>query len=106
MEDHDEKQRRDHALRTKLAEQYTQLGNLYHFYAERILNDRLHTPLSQTMRDMASERAPIEGEIAAVMIEAGRPEEAIEDEPEDGTATAARIDHILDTAIGNEVMVQ
>ena len=68
------------ALRAKLQKLLNERGNLFHFYSTRIANQAID--LTQAMRDLAEENAKVEGDIAALFIEAGRPDDDESGEPE------------------------
>jgi hypothetical protein len=77
----------DRAFRAQLQKLLNERGDLFHFYSTRIANPAVD--LTAVMRDLAIESARIDGDIAALLIEQGRPAE--EDIPTDDRSDLERL---------------
>jgi hypothetical protein len=93
----------DRAFRARLQKLLDARGDLFHHYSILIANPAVD--LAGAMRDMATEHAKIEGDIAALFIEQGRP---AEDEAEDAPATervTTSMSTVVSKPISNRVAV-
>jgi hypothetical protein len=61
----------ERSLRAWLQKLLDERGDLFHLYSSRIANPNID--LAEAMRDLAIENARIDGSIAALFIEHGRP---------------------------------